>query len=97
MVAAVVEIRRLIVSNRILLKPSFQDFDRTKSCHVTDQQFQRVLKNLGLLPASDQVYDLIIRKYLDKNNKREVNYFSFVADVDRPEDMFPQLASALRA
>lgn len=97
MVAAVVEIRRLIVSNRILLKPSFQDFDRTKSCHVTDQQFQRVLKNLGLLPASDQVYDLIIRKYLDKNNKREVNYFSFVADVDRPEDMFPQLASRLRA
>jgi hypothetical protein len=51
-------------------------------------QFERVLKNLGLLPASDQVFDLIIRKYLDKNNKREVNYFSFCADVDRPEDMF---------
>lgn len=97
MVAAIIEIRRLIVSNRILLKPSFQDFDRTKSCHVTDQQFQRVLKNLGLLPASDQVFDLIIRKYLDKNNKREVNYFAFCADVDRPEDMFPQLASAQRA
>lgn len=47
-----------------------------------------MLKNLGLLPASDQVFDLIIRKYLDKNNKREVNYFSFCADVDRPEDMF---------
>ena len=43
---------------------------------------------MGLLPASDQVFDLIIRKYLDKNNKREVNYFSFCADVDRPEDMF---------
>jgi hypothetical protein len=55
---------------------------------VTAQQFERVLKNLGLLPASDQVFDLIIRKYLDKNNKREVNYFSFCADVDRPEDMF---------
>ena len=55
---------------------------------MTAQQFERVLKNLGLLPASDQVFDLIIRKYLDKNNKREVNYFSFCADVDRPEDMF---------
>jgi Ca2+-binding EF-hand superfamily protein len=37
MVAALTEMRRLIVSNRVLLKPSFQDFDRTKSCHVTDQ------------------------------------------------------------
>jgi Ca2+-binding EF-hand superfamily protein len=96
MVAALTEMRRLIVSNRVLLKPSFQDFDRTKSCHVTDQQFQRVLKNLALLPASDQVFDLIIRKYLDKNNKREVNYFAFCADVDRPEDMFPQLANSKR-
>ena len=36
---------------------------------------------------------MIIRKYLDKGNNREVNYFSFCADVDRPEDMFPSLAS----
>jgi hypothetical protein len=89
MVSTLVEMRRLIVSNRILLKPSFQDFDRTKSCHVTAQQFERVLKNLGLHPAKEHVFDLIIRKYLDKSNQREVNYFSFCADVDRPEDMFP--------
>lgn len=93
MVAAVTEMRRNIVSNRILLKPSFQDFDRTKSCHVTSQQFQRVLKNLGIHPSKEQIFDLIIRKYLDKGNQREVNYFSFCADVDRPEDMFPQLAA----
>ena len=30
-----------------------------------------------------------MRKYFDKGNTREVNYFSFCADVDRPEDMFP--------
>lgn len=35
MVATLTEMRRQIVSNRVLLKPSFQDFDRTKSCHVT--------------------------------------------------------------
>jgi Ca2+-binding EF-hand superfamily protein len=91
MVSTLTEMRRLIVSNRILLKPSFQDFDRTKSCHVTAQQFERVLKNLGIRPAKEQVYDLIIRKYLDKGNQREVNYFAFCADVDRPEDMFPSL------
>ena len=50
MVAALKEMRRIIVSNRVLLKPSFQDFDRTKSCHVTAEQFQRVLKNLGIRP-----------------------------------------------
>ena len=88
MINALTEMRRIIVANRILLKPSFQDFDRTKSCHVTDQQFQRVLKNLKLQPTNEKVFDLIIRKYLDKGNSREVNYFSFCADVDRPEDMF---------
>jgi Ca2+-binding EF-hand superfamily protein len=93
MINALTEMRRNIVSNRILLKPSFQDFDRTKSCHVTNQQFQRVLKSLGIHPAREQIFDLIIRKYLDKGNTREVNYFSFCADVDRPEDMFPQLAA----
>lgn len=52
MVNAMVEMRRVIYANRILLKPSFQDFDRTKSCHVTDKQFQRVLKNLTLAPRN---------------------------------------------
>lgn len=26
------------------------------------------------------------------SNSRDVNYFAFCADVDRPEDMFPALA-----
>ena len=74
---AMIEMRRVIYANRILLKPSFQDFDRTKSCHVTNQQFQRVLKNLTLAPTNEKVLDLIIRKYLDKSNSRDVNYFTF--------------------
>jgi hypothetical protein len=36
---------------------------------------------------------LIIRKYFDKGNTKEVNYFQFCADVDRPEDMFPGYTS----
>lgn len=32
---------------------------------------------------------MIVRKYFDKGNTKEVNYFTFCADVDRPEDMFP--------
>ena len=81
------------MANRILLKPSFQDFDKSKCCHVTDQQFARVLKNLNIFPGNEQVFQLVLRKYFDKGNTREVNYFSFCADVDRPEDMFPGYVS----
>ena len=89
MIAALQEMRRQVIANRILLKPSFQDFDRSKCCHVTDQQFARVLKSLGIIPSNDHVFQLINRKYFDKGNTKEVNYFLFCADVDRPEDMFP--------
>jgi hypothetical protein len=40
------------------------------------------------MPASEQVFNLVTRKYFDKGNTKEVNYFLFVADVDRPDDMF---------
>jgi hypothetical protein len=30
-----------------------------------------------------------LRKYFDKGNVREVNYYLFCADIDRPEDIFP--------
>ena len=60
---------------------------------MTDQQFSRVLKNLNLIPANDRVFELILRKYFDKGNTKEINYFQFCADVDRPEDMFPGYTS----
>lgn len=41
------------------------------------------------MPSSDRVFELVIRKYFDKGNTKEVNYFTFCQDVDRPEDMFP--------
>lgn len=75
MINALQEMRRIVVANRILLKPSFQDFDKSKCCHVTDQQFARVLKNLNIMPANEQVFQLISRKYFDKGNTKEVNYF----------------------
>jgi hypothetical protein len=41
------------------------------------------------MPSADRVFELVIRKYFDKGNTKEVNYFIFCQDVDRPEDMFP--------
>ena len=78
-----------VLSNRILLKPGFQDFDRSNSQHITAQQFLRVLKTLNIMPPSEEMYDLIVRRYCDRGNTKEINYFNFCKDVDRPEDMFP--------
>ena len=47
-----------------------------------------MLKTLGLLPPSEELYQVLIRKYFDKGNVREINYFSFCQDIDRPEDLF---------
>ena len=89
MINVMTDLNRHVVSTRILLKPDFQDFDKSKSQHITQQQFLRVLKKLNLMPESDEVFDLMIRKYCDRGNNKEVNYFKFCKDVDRPEDMFP--------
>lgn len=45
------------------------------------------------MPPNDKIFELVIRKYFDKGNTKEVNYFQFCADVDRPEDMFPGYVS----
>lgn len=83
-------IRTEITNKRILIKPQLQDYDRTRSCHITAEQFRRVMKELKLIPPSEELFQLLIRKYLDKGNIREINYFAFCADIDRPEDIFPQ-------
>jgi len=77
-------IKSEIVHKRILIKPQFQDYDRTNSCHVTGEQFRRVMKELKLIPPTEDLYQLLLRKYFDKGNIREVNYFKFCADIDRP-------------
>lgn len=41
------------------------------------------------MPANQEIFDLIIRKYCDRGTTAEVNYFKFVNDLDRPQDIFP--------
>ena len=90
MIELMTGLNKHVVSNRILLKPGFMDFDRSKSQHITSQQFLRVMKTLNIMPPSEEMFDLIIRRYCDRGNTKEINYFHFCKDVDRPEDMFPQ-------
>ena len=62
--SVLMQMKTLITNNRILLKPIFQDFDRTKVGHVTDFQFSRVLKQTHLMP-NEKDFELISRKYKD--------------------------------
>lgn len=38
------------------------------------------------MPAD--ILSMLLKKYMDKGNADEVNYYQFINDVDRPEDMF---------
>ena len=89
MIDAMNWLNKVVVSNRILLKPAFKDFDKSQQLHITQGQFLRVMKMLNLMPPNEQIYECIIRNYCDRGNNNEVNYYKFVRDVDRPEDMFP--------
>lgn len=62
--AALRNIKYTVKTKRILIKIPFQDFDRTKSGHVTKEQFTRVLTTLGI-NLDSQTYDLLARKYMD--------------------------------
>jgi len=79
------ELNEQVVSNRILLKPTFMDFDRSKCNHISSAQFLRVMKTLNIMPPSDELFNLMIRKYCDKSNDKDINYYHFCKDVDRPE------------
>ena len=89
MLDTVAQMNNKIKAERILLKPGFMDFDRSQQLHITQHQFLRVLKSLGLMPANQEIFDLIIRKYCDRGTAAEVNYWKFCMDLDRPEDIFP--------
>ena len=69
------------------MKQHFQDFDRTKSSHITIDQFGRVLNTLQLLP-NQQVLKVLVNHYMDKGvNSKEVNYVKFCEDVDDMQEM----------
>ena len=75
--------QEVITTKRLHLKPRFEDFDITKIGYVTKNQFCRILKQFDLTPPNEQLTNLLLKKYMDKNNLDEVNYYEFIRDVDR--------------
>jgi len=73
--------RREIQNKRVLMKPHFQDFDRTKNGYISKNQFSRILHQFNLFPDAYSL-DLIMRKYVDNGNSNEVNFYQFCREVD---------------
>lgn len=81
------EYRFAVNTRRILLKPLFQDFDKTKNGHVTKAQFLRVLDLLKIGAPAD-LTQFVLRRYMDKGNVDEVNYVDFCEDIDKSQTLF---------
>lgn len=82
----ITNIKRIVSTNRIYLKPFFHDFDRVtkgtySSHHVSKTRFERALYLLGIR-LSQREYDLLSEKYDDLQNE-EVNYIMFMEDIEQ--------------
>ncbi|KAL4466875.1 hypothetical protein ABPG74_010472 [Tetrahymena malaccensis] len=88
-------IKQEIRTRRILLKQPFQDFDRTRCSHITVDQFSRVLTQLSILP-NEHLFNLLIRRYIDNGNPKEVNYVKFCDDVDNVSEMLETVIKGIK-
>jgi len=77
----VAEYRTEISRKRVLMKPYFMDFDKTKKGYITKNQFLRILNQFSLYPDETSL-NLLLKAYIDNGNLDEVNYFHFCNDVD---------------
>lgn len=80
------KIRDIVKTKRILMKPIFQDFDKTKkgtysTDHVTNSRFERALHMVGIHLTSEE-YAVLQEKYDDLGTGLDVNYKMFLEDVD---------------
>ena len=91
---ALEDFRTVIRNRRVHLRPMFQNFDITRSGHVSRTQFCRVLNQLSIYPSEDSLH-LLLKRYLDKGNMEEVNYMDFCLDVDVPDQIYVPLTSSM--
>lgn len=79
--AALHEFKYIMQTERVMIKPVFQDFDRSKTGHVSKSQFIRTLTTTKLLPKNHGVTELVVQFYTD--GPLGVNYEKFTRDVDQ--------------
>jgi len=77
-------IRSRIHQRRVELVGVFKDFDRTNEEHVTEAQFLRALRSLGLWPGDAGEADALVAAFRGQgaNRSRQVNWRAFRNAVD---------------
>ena len=63
------------------MKPHFKDFDKQKGGYISKNQFLRILHQFSMMPEQNQL-NLLLRKYIDRGNLDQVNYYEFCKDVE---------------
>jgi len=79
------DICQKVSHNRIMLKPSFQDFDRRNEDHVSREQFMRALSMFSLLPYDSSAIDLLCAAFCPTSHKhgsKYVNYRKFLDYIE---------------
>ena len=64
-----------VTKHRIMLKPTFQDFDRRNEDHVTKEQFMRALSQFSLLPQSTYAIDVLCKAFSPTSFRHSVGKF----------------------
>ncbi|KAL7686259.1 putative EF-hand domain-containing protein [Plasmopara halstedii] len=85
----------LYTTRRMLLKPSFQDFDKGRREHITVDQFLRVMAMFKLTFKDENEKSVILRRYSSAYGERFINYITFCHDLEHwvDEDDNQRLAS----
>ncbi|KAF1313525.1 hypothetical protein FI667_g17277, partial [Globisporangium splendens] len=83
-----VTMKRAIDRQRLSIKPTFEDFDRTKQGFISATKFERVLSMFSLLPADGAQTRLLVLKFREPiangttnttlSSIRDVNYRAFL-------------------
>uniref|UniRef100_K3W5D1 Uncharacterized protein n=1 Tax=Globisporangium ultimum (strain ATCC 200006 / CBS 805.95 / DAOM BR144) TaxID=431595 RepID=K3W5D1_GLOUD len=69
-------------TRRVLLKPSFQDFDKGRREHITIEQFFRVMTIFKLTLTNDTEKRVLLKRYASAHGDRFVNYVTFCYDLE---------------
>ncbi|GMH66791.1 hypothetical protein TL16_g04508 [Triparma laevis f. inornata] len=75
-----------VTKHRIMLKPTFQDFDRRNEDHVSREQFMRALSQFDLLPQSTYATDVLCLAFSPTSFRHSagkfVNYRKFLDYIE---------------
>lgn len=70
------------MTRRMLLKPSFQDFDKGRREHITVDQFFRVMAMFKLTLKGEDEKQVLVRRYSSAHGDGLINYVTFCYDLE---------------